>query len=106
MWRGMMQGKSIAEGTVQQGNKALNEKRITPTQKPVALYKAILGRYTQRGMKMIDTHVGSASSLIAAYDCGLRCVGYEINPAIYQRSKERLDAHTAQMNIYDFMEEC
>mgnify|MGYP002508724123 CR=1 FL=1 len=48
----------------------------------------------------------SASSLIAAYDCGLRCVGYEINPAIYQRSKERLDAHTAQMNIYDFMEEC
>ncbi len=105
MWRGMMQGKSIAEGTVQQGNKSLNEKRITPTQKPVALYKAILGRYTQRGMKMIDTHVGGASSLIAAHDCGLRYVGYEINPAIYRRSKERLDAHTAQMSIYDFMEE-
>ncbi len=104
MWRGMMQGKSISEGTVQQGNKALNEKRITPTQKPVAVYKAILGRYTHRGMKMIDTHVGSASSLIAAHDCGLRYVGYEISSAIYQRSKERLDAHTAQLSIYDFAE--
>lgn len=99
-----MQGKSIADGTVQQGNKSLNEKRITPTQKPVAVYKAILGRYTQIGMKMIDTHVGSASSLIAAHDCGLKYVGFEISPTIYQRSKERLDAHTSQISIYDLME--
>lgn len=104
MWRGMMQGKSIVDGTVQQGNKALNEKRITPTQKPVAVYKAILGRYTQRGMKMIDTHVGSASSLIAAHDCGLRYVGFEICPDIYEKSKRRLDNHTSQMSIYDLME--
>lgn len=39
MWSGMMQGKSISEGHIQQGNKKLNEKRIHPTQKPVALYK-------------------------------------------------------------------
>ena len=38
MWNGMFQGKSITDGRTQQGNKALNEKRIHPTQKPVALY--------------------------------------------------------------------
>lgn len=38
MWSGMMQGKSITEGDTMQGNKSLNEKRIHPTQKPVALY--------------------------------------------------------------------
>ena len=37
MWNGMMQGKSVNEGWIQQGNKKLNEKRIHPTQKPVAL---------------------------------------------------------------------
>lgn len=38
MWSGMMQGKSIAEGSTMQGNKSMNEKRIHPTQKPVVLY--------------------------------------------------------------------
>lgn len=52
MWRGMMQGKSIADGTVQQGNKRLNEKRIHPTQKPVALYEWIFGRYGETGDKI------------------------------------------------------
>ena len=65
MWRGMFQGKSIYEGTVQQGNKSFNEKRIHPTQKPVALYEWILNRYAKPGDIILDTHVGSASSLIA-----------------------------------------
>jgi site-specific DNA-methyltransferase (adenine-specific) len=74
MWNGMMQGKSIEEGYIQQGNKKLNEKRIHPTQKPVALYRWIFEKYTERGMKILDTHVGSASSLIAAHDAGLQYV--------------------------------
>jgi hypothetical protein len=63
MWRGMMQGKSVMQGTIQQRNKKLNEKRIHPTQKPVLLYAWIFSKYTKRGMKLIDTHTGSASSL-------------------------------------------
>lgn len=44
MWNGMLQGKSVAEGHIMQGNKKLNEQRIHPTQKPVALYgQATLG---------------------------------------------------------------
>lgn len=49
MWNGMMQGKSISEGFVQQGNKALNEQRIHPTQKPVALYTWLFQKYAKPG---------------------------------------------------------
>lgn len=100
----MMQGKSISEGYIQQGNKALNEKRIHPTQKPFPLYQWILQKYAQRGYKILDTHVGSASSLIACYQCGYDFVGFEIDPYYYKLSKERLDAEMAQIRIWDFPE--
>lgn len=71
MWSGMMQGKSITEGDTMQGNKSLNEKRIHPTQKPVALYDWIFKNYAEPGQKILDTHLGSGSSRIAAYEAGL-----------------------------------
>lgn len=58
MWRGMFQGKSIIEGTIQQGNKKMNEKRIHPTQKPVNLYRWICHKYLEKGMKILDTPCG------------------------------------------------
>lgn len=67
MWSGMMQGKSITEGDTMQGNKSLNEKRIHPTQKPVALYDWIFKNYAEPGQKILDTHLGSGSSRIAAF---------------------------------------
>ena len=104
MWRGMFQGKSMIEGTVPQGNKALNEKRIHPTQKPKILYDWIFSRYAERGMKLLDTHVGSASSLLAVHDVGLQYVGFEKDKYYYGLSKKRLEQHEAQMNLFDFLE--
>lgn len=89
MWNGMMQGKSIEEGHIQQGNKKLNEKRIHPTQKPVNLYRWIAQKYIQPGWKVLDTHVGSASSLIAYEEYGLAYTGYEIDQEMYQLSNRR-----------------
>lgn len=100
MWRGMMQGKSIAEGTVQQGNKSLNEKRIHPTQKPVALYTWILQKYAKPGDKILDTHLGSGSSRIAAYDLGFDFVGCEIDPHYFQAQEKRFAEHTAQISLF------
>ena len=64
-WAGMMQGiycgKNIEKATTQQGNKQLNEERIHPTQKPVKLYEWILAQYAKPNMKILDTHLGSAS---------------------------------------------
>lgn len=103
MWRGMFQGKSISEGTIQQGNKKLNEKRIHPTQKPVALYEWLLNRYSKLNDIILDTHVGSASSLIACYNTNHKFVGFELDEYYYKLSKQRLDAEMSQMRLSDFI---
>ncbi len=101
MWRGMFQGKSITEGTVQQGNKKLNEKRITPTQKPVNLYRWIIKQYIKSGWKVLDTHVGSASSLIAYSEAGIDYIGFEKDPYTYRLANERLQEYKQQITLFD-----
>ena len=73
------------------------EGRFHPTQKPVALYKWILTNYAKPGDKILDTHVGSASSLIACYDMGFDYVGFEIDEEYYLQAKARLDEVKAQI---------
>lgn len=80
-----------------------SDPRIHPTQKPVALYEWILGRYAKAGDIILDTHVGSASSLIACRNTNHKFVGFELDEYYYKLSKERLEKETAQMNIYDFL---
>jgi site-specific DNA-methyltransferase (adenine-specific) len=74
--------------------------RFHPTQKPVALYEWILNRYAKPDDKILDTHVGSASSLIACHRTGHKYVGFEIDEYYYGQAKKRLDAEEAQMNIF------
>jgi site-specific DNA-methyltransferase (adenine-specific) len=70
MWNGMIQGLSLQHGTVMQGNKALNEKRIHPTQKPLPLCQWQLQQFARPGDKIGDFHSGSQSLRIAAYKMG------------------------------------
>lgn len=81
------------------GDKRLNEKRIHPTQKPVALYKWILQNYAKTGDLILDTHVGSASSLIACHDMGFDYIGFEIDAKMYSDANERLTEFQAQLRI-------
>ncbi len=78
--------------------------RFHPTQKPVGLYEWICGMYIKPGMKVLDTHVGSASSLIAFHRAGAEYWGYEIDPEYYRHAKERLEAETAQVRL-DYLPE-
>lgn len=103
MWRGMMQGKSITEGTIQQGNKRLNEKRIHPTQKPVALYEWLICQYAKEGDKILDTHAGSGSCCIAAYRMHHDWMGFEIDELYFRKARQRIQQEQAQMTIYDFI---
>lgn len=89
MWNGMLQGKSMRQGHIAQGNKRLNEKRIHPTQKPVLLYEWIFKKYAKPGQWVLDTHVGSGSSRIAADRLGLNYIGFEISPEVYQAQEQR-----------------
>ena len=74
--------------------------RIHPTQKPVALYKWILSKYAKPGDKILDTHLGSGSSRIAAYDLGFDFVGYEIDKFYFDKQEERFRNHTAQTSLF------
>lgn len=100
MWNGMFQGKSIIEGHIQQGNKKLNEKRIHPTQKPVNLYRWLVQKYAKDGYKILDTHVGSASSLIAFEEAGLEYVGFEKDEYIYKSALARLDEFRSKITLF------
>ncbi len=101
MWRGMFQGKSITEGHIQQGDKSKNERRIHPTQKPIALYIWLLQKYAKQDYKILDTHVGSASSLMACHRLRFDYIGFEIDKEYYEKATERLEAVKAQVSIFE-----
>jgi len=79
------------------------EFRIHPTQKPVQLYKWLLEKFAKPSDIILDTHVGSASSLIACRKTGHKYVGFEIDEYYYEQASKRLEAKIAQMNIFDFL---
>ena len=69
------------------------ERRIHPTQKPVALYRWILSSFAKEGDVVLDTHVGSASSLIACEELGFSYIGCEIDGKFYRESVERMEEY-------------
>jgi len=73
--------------------------RIHPTQKPIALYSWVLNMFAQRGDRVIDTHTGSASSLIACHRLGLEFVGFEIDGENHRAGYERLEQERAQVML-------
>ena len=88
-WAGMMQGDMK--------NK---EVRIHPTQKPVALYEWLLTNYAKPGDKILDTHVGSGSSLIACYNMDMPYMGFEIDKEYFDKATERINGIKAQCRLW------
>lgn len=82
-----------------QGTK--DDPRFHPTQKPVALYSWILSRYAKPGNKILDTHAGSASSLVACHRAGFDAWGFEIDPDYYAAASERLERERSQVTLFD-----
>jgi len=79
-----------------QGDMKNKENRIHPTQKPVYLYDWIFNRYASEGNLILDTHLGSGSSRIAAHKAGLDFVGFEIDREYYTSSNKRFTNYVAQ----------
>ena len=75
-------------------------KRIHPTQKPVKLYEWLLANYASNEMKILDTHLGSGSSAIAAHYGGFDFVGCELDEDYYKAAKARFDNETAQRAMF------
>jgi site-specific DNA-methyltransferase (adenine-specific) len=73
--------------------------RIHPTQKPVKLYDWLLMNYAKEGDRILDTHLGSGSSAIAAHNCGFDFVGCELDTDYFNAASKRLKQHQAQLTI-------
>lgn len=82
--------------------------RFHPTQKPVELYKWILKNYTvqQRdhelwqAAKVLDTHMGSQSSRIAAYDMGCDYYGCELDKDYFEAGNKRFELFKSQGKLF------
>ena len=72
-----------------------------PTQKPVALYKWLLQNYAKPGDTILDTHLGSGSSRIAAYDLGFDFTGYELDKDYFEAQEQRFADHIAQPKLWE-----
>ncbi len=88
-WHGMIQGDMK--------NK---EQRIHPTQKPVKLYEWLLTNYAKPGQRILDTHLGSGSSAIAAHYFGVDFVGCELDKDYFEAAKKRFEQQTAQLAMF------
>jgi len=100
LWAGMCQAKSLSEPMTQQGNKKLNEKRIHPCHKPTLLYDKIFLEFGFKGMKVIDTHLGSGSSRISADRYGVNdFVGIEIDKEHYNDQEKRWVIYKSQYQL-------
>ena len=75
--------------------------RIHPTQKPVKLYDWLLSNYAEPGQRILDTHLGSGSSAIAAHYGGFDFAGCEIDEDYYNAAVKRFDAETRQIDIFE-----
>ncbi len=84
-----------------QQNMANKEVKIHPTQKPVALYDWIFKNYAKEGDKILDTHLGSGSSRIAAHKANLDFVGCEIDETYFRKQEERFNSFANQISLFD-----
>ena len=87
-WNGMLQGDM--------SNK---EERIHPTQKPVKLYEWLFSNYAKPGQRILDTHLGSASSAIAAHYFCCDFVGCELDKDYFDAAVERFNRETSQLSM-------
>ena len=79
--------------------KANNQERIHPTQKPIQLYHWCLNLRANIDDKILDTHVGSASSLIACEDMGFEYTGFELDVQYYEAAQKRLKQFRSQLKL-------
>lgn len=93
-WRG-----NVQNGTINWKNNGIDG-RIHPTQKPVALYRWCLQEFATGGGRILDTHLGSGSSAIAAHQMGFDFVGCELDKDYYNATCKRFKEQTMQQQLF------
>lgn len=92
--------KTLREARIPYSGFVGSEGKIHPTQKPIKLYRWLLDKYTQPGDKILDTHVGSGSSIIACIEYKHDYMGFEIDPTYHKAATERIEAFASQVMMF------
>ena len=105
VWDGMRQGQQVNKLTCKGGNHSMGnpcnlEIRDHPTQKPIMLYKWLVTEFAKQGDKILDTHLGSQSSRIAAYDLGFDFIGYELDKDYFDQGCKRFEEFKSQLKLF------
>jgi DNA modification methylase len=69
--------KQLWNGMIREGEK---DKRVHPTQKPVALCEWGITNYTDKDASILDLFLGSGSTLMACEKTNRKCFGMEMSP--------------------------
>jgi len=77
-----------------------SEGRIHPTQKSIKIYAWLLHNYAKPNDLILDTHLGSGSSRIAAYKSGFNFVGFEIDAEYYEKQEKRFNDFKSQLRLF------
>ena len=81
-------------------NNPNKQKKIHPTEKPIALYEWILMNYAKQGDKIQNTHIGSGSIAIACHNLGYDLTGCEIDKEYFEAAMKRIEQHKQQLTIF------
>jgi site-specific DNA-methyltransferase (adenine-specific) len=71
-----------------------------PTQKPIALYDWLFDRFAKPDFKILDTHLGSGSSRIAAHKHGLDFTAFELDFEYFTKGNKRFDEYISQLRLF------
>ena len=74
--------------------------RFHPTQKPIGLYDFTLLNFAKQGDLILDTHLGSGSSRIAAYKAKLDFTAFEIDKEYFDKQEKRFNLFKQQTTLF------
>ena len=74
-----------------------NNKRIHPTQKPIALMRKIIVHWTNQNNLILDPFMGSGTTGVACMQTGRKFIGIELDPDYFEIARKRITEATAQM---------
>ncbi|MDB5144232.1 MAG: PHG11b 65 [Mucilaginibacter sp.] len=92
--------RALRRIVINRGQLMLEGGTIHPTQKPVKLYRWLLNNYGADCKSILDTHLGSGSSRIAAYDLGFDFFGCELDKDYYEAQEKRFKQHISQQKLF------
>ena len=95
-WTNINRSAKIIKTSIQQ----IQFTRIHPTEKPIKLYDWIYTHYAKEGMNILDTHLGSGSSRIAAHKNKLNFVGFEIDKEYFDKQEKRFANYVCQPRLF------